>query len=179
MLLNLYCEDDIAKRIIRNLLIKINKEKKDFDKLVNIVKSGAKNKVRDDFDRHKRNFDQFQPKKGYCCVFDGDVYLEGEYDKYKRDKFASFLYPYDNPERVLMSSYLTTNPNRQLSSFLEYGDIHQGFAKMVEIGLAADEDDAYSMCWRCFSQSEDYNALFSQFKTFIFDVVKHFTEIAD
>ena len=178
-LVNLYCEDDMAKQIIRNLLIKINEERKDFDKLVNIVKSGAKNNVRDDYERHKRNFNQFQPKKGYCCVFDGDVFLEDEYDKYKVDPFVFFLYPYNHPERMLISSYLKENPNRQLSSFFEYGDMHQGFAKMVELGLAADESDAYSKCWMCFSQSEDYNTLFSQFKTFILNTVEHFTELAD
>ena len=178
-LVNLYCEDDMAKQIIRNLLIKINEERKDFDKLVNIVKSGAKNNVRDDYERHKRNFNQFQPKKEYCCVFDGDVFLEDEYDKYKVDPFVFFLYPYNHPERMLISSYLKENPNRQLSSFFEYGDMHQGFAKMVELGLAADESDAYSKCWMCFSQSEDYNTLFSQFKTFILNTVEHFTELAD
>ena len=179
-LVNLYCEDEIAKRIIRSLLIKINEEKKGFDKLINIIMSGPKNEVRNDYERHKRNFKQFHPKKGYCCVFDGDVFNENEYNKYKHeDEFSFFLHPRIAPEYSLMSSYLEVNPNRELSSFMHYGDVHRGFEKMVELGLATDANDAYFKCWTHFIKTEDYELLFTEFKAFIFKTVKYFTELVD
>ena len=178
-LVTLYCEDGIAKRIIRGLLIKINEEKKDFDKLVNVVMSGPKNHVQNDYERHKQNFEQFLPRKGYCCVFDGDVFNEHEYEQYKCDAFAFFLYPYKEPERVLLSAYLEETPNSTLLFFITHDNIHQGFAKMVELGLAADENDAYSKCWNAFTRTEDYNMLLSQFRTFVFRTIQHFSELAD
>lgn len=179
-LVDLYCEDDIAKGIIRSLLIKINEEKKGFDKLVNIVMSGPKDEVRNDYERHKRNFSQLLPKKGFCCVFDGDVFNDKVYDKYKKDEeFSFFLYPYREPEYVLLSAYLEKTPNPALSYFIKHDDIHQGFSKMVELGLAADAKDAYSKCWMVFTKTADYNTLFEQFKGFIFRVIQYFNNLSD
>lgn len=179
-LVNLYCEDNITKRIIRNLLIKISEEKKDFDKLINIIISGPKNEVKNDYERHKRNFDQFHPKKGYCCVFDGDVFNENDYHVYRNEsEYSFFLYPHCTPESFLISSYLARHPDQRLSSYMQFEDAHGVFEKMAELSLAADKNDAYSKCWECFMQTDDYNTLFSQFKTFIYKTITHFTEQVD
>ncbi len=69
-LVNLYCEDEEAKFIIRNILVEINETKRNFDRLFNIITSGPINEVKNDYTRHRRNFDQMRSKIGYCCVFD-------------------------------------------------------------------------------------------------------------
>lgn len=47
-LLHLYCEDDIARFILRELLMKLNSKYKYFDRLVNIIESGPANMVKND-----------------------------------------------------------------------------------------------------------------------------------
>ncbi|WP_288352271.1 AAA family ATPase [uncultured Alistipes sp.] len=180
-LITLYCEDDLAKYIIRQMLVQINTEKKHFDRLINIVTSGAINEVNDDYKRHKRNFNQFVPKKGYCCVFDGDYQADPKYSTYNDNNtdFAFFLYPYTAPEKFLIEAYLQQHPNGALRSFMRHEDHHNGFKKMAELGLATEETDARNRCWNAFKSTPDYTQLFDKFKTFIFRTIEHFSNLAD
>lgn len=180
-LVTMYCEDDLAKYIIRQILIKIGIERKYFDRLINIVISGPINEVKIDYERHKRNYSQLRPRKGFCCVFDGDYYEDQNYKKYHDDnnEYAFFLYPYTAPEKFLITAYLQNSPNQELSTFMKHQDHHLGFSKMKDLGLAVDEQDAITRCWREFEVSEDYDKLFEEFKQFIFHTVLYFSELAD
>lgn len=180
-LVTLYCEDDLAKYIIKQMLVQINLEKKYFDRLVNIVMSGAANEVENDYKRHKRNFDQFIPRKGYCCAFDGDYRANPKYSGYHNNEndFAFFLYPYTAPEKFLIGAYLQKHPNGTLASFMQHGDHHNGFEKMVELGLASNADDALNRCWTSFQSTSDYTQLFNEFRQFIFRTVEYFSNLAD
>lgn len=179
-LITLYCEDGLAKYIIRQMFVQINRQKKYFDRLINIVTSGAVNEVENDYKRHKRNFNQFIPKKGYCCVFDGDYQADPRYSGYNNPTdFAFFLYPYIAPEKFLIGAYLQQCPNGTLASFMQHEDHHQGFEKMVELGLAADANEALNRCWGIFKSTADYMRLFGDFQQFIFRTIQHFSDLAD
>lgn len=179
-LITLYCEDGLAKYIIRQMLVQINKQKKYFDRLVNIVTSGAVNDVDNDYNRHKRNFSQFIPKKGYCCVFDGDYQADPKYSGYQNsDDFTFFLYPYIAPEKFLIGAYLQQYPDNTLASFMQYEDHHNGFEKMAELGLATDAKDALNRCWGIFKSTSDYTRLFDDFHQFIFRTITYFSDLAD
>lgn len=180
-LIQLYCEDELAKFIICKIMIKINVNHKYFDRLVNIITSGPIDQVRNDYERHKRNHKQMTLKTGYCCVFDGDFKNDPMYSIYHENEreFSFFLYPYTAPEKFLVKSYLDRNPNIQLSTALSYSDHHALFQEMVNIGLAADDKDARAICWEAFSQTPEYRKFENDFSIFLKRVVLHFSTASD
>ena len=180
-LVQLYCEDIEAEFIIKNILIKINQTKKNFDKLVNIIISGPIDQVKSDYLRHKKNFEYMRIKTGYCCVFDGDHINHDDYSLYHQNpnEFTFFLYPYIAPEKFLVQAYLKVNPHNQLSTALNFSDHHILFQQMVTFGLAADKNQARQICWNEFINSPEYITFESEFTTFIQNTVSHFSQIND
>ncbi|WP_312322486.1 ATP-dependent nuclease [Soonwooa sp.] len=178
-LIQLYCEDNIAEYMIKNLLIELNSTNKYFDRLVNIIKSGPIDQVKNDYERHKRNYNQMRLKIGYACVFDGDHKTHPHFSSYfeNPNEFSFFLYPYLAPEKFLVRNYLINNPNAQLNTALEFSDHHSLFREMVNLGLATDENQALHNCWSSFKNTPDYNKLSTDFKLFIINTVRHFSEI--
>ncbi|WP_288878825.1 hypothetical protein [Pedobacter panaciterrae] len=177
-LVQLYCEDDIAEFIIKNILIQLNATNKFFDRLVNIISSGPIDQVKNDYLRHKRNYKQLRLKIGYCCVFDGDHKDHPNYSNYHEnpEEFSFFLYPYIAPEKFLVKAFLLQNNNAELNTALSYCDHHSLFKEMVNLGLAVDEAQALNLCWIAFSTTPEYNKLVSDLKAFIIKVTKFFSE---
>lgn len=180
-LLNLYCEDDEAEFIIKNILIKINKITKDFSKLINIIKSGPINEVKNDYLRHKKNHPQMRLKTGYCCVFDGDYKEDENYSTYhdNQSEFSFFLYPYIAPEKFLVKAYLNQHSNDQLIVALNTIDHHSLYQEMANLGLATDKGNARQLCWGCFTGTAEYQTLETELTSFLIRVTKHFSEISD
>jgi predicted ATPase len=181
-LLHLYCEDTEAEFIIRSLLIKINEDYKHFDRLINIIKSGPINQVRNDYETHKRNFSQMRLKMGYACVFDGDYQSDSSYSHYHNNpsEFSFFLYPYIAPEKFLVQHYLTANPEYvQLTTALINTDHHSLFQEMVNLGISADKNQARLDCWNVFKNTAEFTTLYDEFKSFIFRTITHFSELSD
>jgi predicted ATPase len=181
-LLHLYCEDNEAEFIIRNILVKLNAEYKHFDRLINIIKSGPINQVRNDYETHKRNFSQMRLKMGYSCVFDGDYQSDPAYSHYHNNpnEFSFFLYPYVAPEKFLVQHFLTANPQHtNLATALINTDHHSLFQEMVNLGISADKYQARQDCWNSFIVTAEYSTLFNDFKTFILRATTHFSELSD
>lgn len=180
-LLQLYCEDTEAEFIIKNILIEIGKTRKNFDRLVNIIISGAINQVKNDYVRHKRNYPQMRLKMGFCCVFDGDYVNEPNYSDYHNhpDEHTFFLYPYIAPEKFLVHSYLTAYPNPQLTTALNYSDHHALFQEMVVLGLATDASQARNLCWQAFIHTPEYHKLEADLTSFLIKTVAHFSKLSD
>ncbi len=176
-LLNLYCEDEVAEFIIKNLLIEINASHKYFNRLINIIKSGPADQVKNDYIRHKRNYNQFRLKLGYACVFDGDFKNDPNYSNYymNPDEYSFFLYPYIAPEKFLVRAFVTTIRNIPLQTALNYSDHHALFQEMVSLGLATDENQARQICWDSFKTKPEYNKLVTDFKYFIIKAAKAFS----
>jgi len=181
-LLHLYCEDTEAEFIIRNLLVKLNDDYKHFDRLINVIKSGPVNQVRNDYETHKRNFAQMRLKMGYACVFDGDYRSNATYSHYHNNpsEFSFFLYPYIAPEKFLVQYFLTANPHyTQLATALRNTDHHSLFQEMANLGISADKNQARQNCWDVFFTTAEYTTLYNDFKTFILRSTAHFSEISD
>lgn len=176
-LLTLYCEDDVAEFVIRKLLITINANHKHFDRLINIIRSGPVDQVKNDYLRHKRNYKQLRLKIGYACVFDGDYKNDPNYSNFhlNPDEFSFFLYPYIAPEKFLVKAYLNMNRNTALQTALEYSDHHALFQEMVNLGLVADESCARNLCWDSFATTPEYNKLRIDFEQFILNVANNFS----
>jgi predicted ATPase len=180
-LVNLYCEDNEAEFIINSLLTELNKSHKNFHKLVNVIKSGPINQVKNDYEMHKRIYPQLRIKTGYACVFDGDYVDNSDYSFYheNQNEFSFFLYPYMAPEKFLVNAYLNQNPNDRLQSALNFSDHHTLFQEMTNFGLAADRNQARNHCWDIFKQTSDYTKLERTFNIFIKRTVKYFSESSD
>ncbi|MEO7047665.1 MAG: hypothetical protein ABI091_20370, partial [Ferruginibacter sp.] len=177
----LYCEDTEAAFIIRNILVTINQTRKYFDRLINIIISGPVDQVKNDYERHKRNYPQLRLKMGYCCVFDGDYKNDPKYSSYHNDpnNFSFFLYPYTAPEKFLVKSYLDAHPNTALSTALNYSDHHALFQEMTNLGLAADPEQALNHCWQSFITTPEYTKLNADLTTFLKKTIKYFSKQSD
>lgn len=181
-LLHLYCEDTEAEFIIKNLLVSLNAEHKYFDRLINIIKSGPINQVRNDYETHKRNFSQMKLKMGYACVYDGDYQSDPTYSHYHNNpsEFSFFLYPYFAPEKFLVQHFLTANSQHtQLATALINTDHHSLFQQMANLGIAADKYQAREYCWNAFIATAEYSTLYNEFKSFILRTTAHFSELSD
>jgi predicted ATPase len=176
-LLHLYCEDEIARFILRELLMKLNTNYKYFDRLINIIESGPANMVKNDYERHKKNYPQMRLEIGYACVFDGDYKNKPDYSQYHNNpnENSFFLYPFTAPEKFLVKSYLDQNPNTVIRSALSISDHHTLFLEMVNEGLASDEKAALLKCWSSFENTAEYRKLENTFNEFILKVTSYFT----
>jgi len=180
-LVQLYCEDALASFLIKKILIDIAKLHPHFYKLVNIIKSGPIDQVKNDYERHKRNFPQYRNKIGYCAIFDGDHKDHPDYSNYFENdsEYALFIYPYETPERFLVKAYLMENDNQELRAALEHIDHHSLFQKMIDFGLATSESDAKSCCYSAFCNTPEFSKHKSDIFDFLISVVKKFSELQD
>lgn len=181
-LLQLYCEDNEAEFIIKNLLNSTSQTHKNFYRLVNIIKSGPINQVRNDYETHKRNFSQMRLKMGYASVMDGDYRNDPKYSQYhgNQSEFSFFIYPYLAPEKFLVQFYLTANPQHtQLRTALINTDHHSLFQEMTNLGIATDKHQARQFCWDAFKLTAEYTTLFNDFKGFIFRTAAYFSNHSD
>jgi predicted ATPase len=180
-LMNLYCEDTEAEFIIKNVLMTINQSKKNFDRLINIIRSGPANEVKDDYLRHKRNFSMMKLKPGYAAIFDGDYKNEANYSNYHNNpsEYTFFLYPYTAPEKFLVKAYLNANPNAALQVALTNIDHHSLFQEMVNLGLASDKAHGRQLCWDAFKDTAEYTTLETELTQFLFKAVTDFSIQSD
>ncbi len=173
-----YCEDELAKFLLGKVLTKIAAEKPHYDRLVNVITSGAANDVRTDYNRHKRNFTQYRNKVGYCAVFDGD---HKELDGYSHffenpEELAAFIYPYEAPEKFLVRAYLAESPNAALLAALTHSQHHMLFQEMCNLGLATDPSDARNTCYAAFERSTEFAKHYADLKAFLWKVTETFSE---
>lgn len=180
-LVYLYCEDEEAEFLIKQILISINTTHPQFDRNFNVIKSGPINEVRDDYTRHKRNFRQLKNKVGYCAVFDGDYASDPLYSQHTKnsDDFVSFIYPYLPPEKFLVRSYLESHPNSELEASLTHDNHHNLFIKMCELGLATDIADARNKCYSAFQNDREFQQHKDELTNLLMRACKYFTELPD
>lgn len=180
-LIRLYLEDDLAEFIIKNLIFQRNERTPFFDRLINIIPSGPKDQVKNDYERHKRNLEKMRPKIGFAAVFDGDCRAEPAYATYDGNdaEYVFFLSPDEAPEKFLIRSFVEINANAALQTSLEQDDHHHLFAKMVNLGLVVDVGQARQRCWDAFSKTPAYQVLKDTFNQFLDRTVLAFSQLVD
>ena len=90
-LVRIYCEVALTRFLVGQALVRVTQEHPHAQRLVNVVMSGPINQVKNDYDRHKRNFDQYCNKVGYCAVFDGDHKEHPNYSGYFENSAEKML----------------------------------------------------------------------------------------
>jgi predicted ATPase len=180
-LVRLYCEDSLAYFLVSQALIRMSQNHPYAHRLFNIVKSGPSDQVKTDYERHKRNYEQYSNKIGYCAVFDGDFKENPDFSGYfeNPEEKAIFIYPYEAPEKFLVRSYLRSNSQNELRAALEHSDHHSLFQAMVNYGISSDPSDARNRCYDCFKDTPEFTKHDNDLIEFLLVVLKHFSIMAD
>lgn len=172
-LFNLYVEDDISKRIVIEAIKELNTEINyiGIKDLIKIVIVGSADKVFNYFEMRKELFSNECAKIGYACILDGDMR-----NLYKDDSGLLF-YHYSTlaPEKYLVDTYLKQYPNSSLKYNLMNINNHFLFNKMVELNLACSKDEAFSICWKVFKNTEEGKKHITELKNFLINCYKHFS----
>lgn len=176
-LFRLYCEDELAKFLIKKVLVSLTYDYPHFHKLVDVICSGPAHQVKNDYDRHKRNFPQYRNPVGYCAVFDGDHKDHPKYSGYfeNPNEDVVFLYPYNAPEKFLVRAYVAQNPNSELSASLQHSEHHSLFQQMANLGLAADAAEARTICYKAFEESPEYTKHYKDLSGFLVRVATQYS----
>ena len=180
-LVHLYCEDDLAAFLIKQILVTMAADDPHKPRLVQVVMSGPANEVNIDYIRHKRNYYQIRNKIGYCAVLDGDKKDEAAFSHYYNNPAEQvlFLYPHEAPEKFLVQAYLNEHPNAELESALRHENHHALLQKMVDCGLATDQADARGKCYASFQGSSEFRIHKDQLTAFLSNVLEMFSSMPD
>ncbi|RZK25586.1 MAG: hypothetical protein EOO43_05135 [Flavobacterium sp.] len=179
-LIDLYCEDSEAKKIIQKALSSIQSQHKlyNFSSLVNIIASGSGSRTHSHYTSHKETYPFKKIKTGYACILDGD-------QKNLKDKTGTpifpveeglhFLYSDESPEKFLVRVYLADNPDINLQYHLNNSNVHSLFEKMIERSICTTKDEAFEKCWDIFEKTTDGQLYFEELQNFIINMVKKYS----
>jgi predicted ATPase len=179
-LVDLYCEDKEAKKIIQKAIssIQIEKSLTNFADLINIVVSGNGHKTYTHFKSHQETYPNKRIKTGYACILDGDRrILKDSTGKisYPKEESLHFIYSNDSPEFFLIFEYLKQYPNSTLTYHLNNSNPHCLFDKMIENSICTTRDEAFEITWNHFITTSDGILYFNELKSFIIKMTKKYS----
>lgn len=172
-LIDLYCEDEVAKKIILKAINKLetNTNFHNLQELINIIVSGSHSKTHNFFMAHKETYNHKKIRSGYVCILDGDTR-----NQYPIDDNLFFLYSNESPELFLTKKYLENFPNTTLEYHINNSDNHCLFDKMNELGIGSTKDDAFESCWKEFEKSNEGTAFITELADFLDSMLQKFSE---
>lgn len=171
-LIDMFCEDECAERIVEKSLQDI--EKRNIpgltSRLFNVIKSGSAADTYSNFIVRGRIYDKVRIKSGHVCVLDGDM-------RDKKDKNKNLLYPpigglfflpgNHPPEKILCDIYEKKNKSKSLRYHIDNSNVHCLFQKMVENCGFASVDEAFDACWKEVMSSDIKKAEFDILTEFL------------
>ncbi len=179
-LVDLYCEDKEAKKIVQKAIssIQIEKGLTNFADLINIVASGTGDKTFTYFRSHQETYPNKRIKTGYACILDGDMRIiknsTGDL-RYPIEECLHFMYSNDSPEKFLVSEYLKQYPDITLNYHLNNSNPHCLFDKMIENSICTTREEAFEKTWNHFITTEKGEQYFKQLKIFILEMTKKYS----
>jgi predicted ATPase len=179
-LVNLYCEDDVSKKIIKKAIYEIQSSKGilNFGELINIIESGSSSDTYMNFKVDKRTFSNKKIRSGYACILDGDMRSETNSSgdlNYPPDDQLFFLFGDASPESYLLETYLNNKPNPTLEYHIQETNAHALFDKMVECSIAIDKNNAFDVCWQEFVSTPNCLILYEELKEFLINSCMKFS----
>ena len=165
-----YVEDKESKSIVDNAIAELNVDNPGFTRLVKPVVIGSANDTYKYF-KTRQSLSSIETLfSKAACILDGDMQL-------KRDRNGNFEFPQeqnlffhhsnDAPEKMLVKFYLADHPNPTLQYHVDNSNPHCLLDKMVEIGLAGDRHQAFTLCFDSYKNSIDGGRHFQELKQFI------------
>lgn len=173
-LVNLFCEDAVARKLIEKALQYIQKNgHRDIHKVVNIISSGSASTVKENYDVLKRIWTESMIKIGYTAVLDGDK--RATYSIQSNDRIT-FLFSDEAPEKFLLRNYLISHPNPKLQHHLNNSNPHIFFIKCIEESVATSEDTVFDLLYQNIEKDSKYQNWLKEFQNFLLNTCKYFSE---
>lgn len=171
-LVDIFCEDKEAYKIIKKAIFSIQTEQKlnNFNDLINPIIVGSADKTYNCLKAHQETYDFKKIKTGVACILDGD-----QRSLYAPEECLHFIYSKESPEQFLVRSLLSIHPQPQLQYHLENSNPHCLFDKMIEFSLSTTKEESFELCWATFLQTADGIVYFDELKSFIVQMAKKYS----
>lgn len=180
-LIDLYCEDDLAKSIIREG-IKYCEEKnslQNISQLINILPVGGHDKGYNFFKNHEFTYPLKKIKTGYGCVLDGDtreiLNKQGQ-PLYPTEENLHFLYSNESPEKFLTRFYLSIHPNETIQYYFYNENNHYLFEVIQQNSNFNNKTEVFNYCWTEFVKTTEGLAYLNDLSDFILNLYSRFSE---
>jgi len=179
-LVDLYCEDDEAKRIIEKGISAVERKNNlnNFSSLINIIVSGSASLTYTYFKSHKDTYDSKKIKVGFGCILDGDMKLvknsKGQFS-YPAEEHLHFLYSNECPEKFLTRAYLNKHPNVNIEYYLENENPHYLFKAIIDNSEFNTKDEVFEYCWTLITDSEKGKIYIKTLEDFLIKLVKYYS----
>lgn len=176
-LIDLFCEDDIAERIINKAKNNIQSQSID-SRLINVIVSGSATDTYLNFLVRTRIYSKVSIKSGHSCVLDGD--MQNLLNKNGQHQFPAqdglfFLLGNDPPEKILCDSYESQNQNSKLRYHIKSSNVHCLFDKMIELGLFTNIDAAFEASWAAFISTTNGTLAFQNLIDFLVNECRRYS----
>lgn len=179
-LVDIYCEDNEAEKIIKKGISKIEKDKKinNFSELINIIVSGSADKTYNYFISAKDTFLLKKVKSGFACILDGDMRniknSKGSLT-YPSQNNLHFLFSSECPEKFLTRAYLEVHPNVTIEYYLENENSHYLLKAIVDNSDFNDTNEVFDYCWSLLIKTEKGKLYFDSLTKFLIDIAKKYS----
>lgn len=179
-LIDIYCEDDEAKKIIRKGIKGVESTFKlnNFNELINIIVSGSADKTYSNFISHKNTFSSKKVRSGFACVLDGDMKLIKDSKgnvTYKPEDDLHFLFSNECPEKFLTRAYLDNHPNVNIEYYLENENPHYLFQAIINNSDLNDKYEVFEYCWNLLMETDKGKIYFESLKEFLIKMAKKYS----
>ncbi len=159
-LIDLYCEDNEAKKIISKGIKNVSEKYglNNFKELINIISVGSADKTFKCFEADVLSYNHKKIKTGCGCVLDGDMKLiknsDGKLSFLKNDDLH-FLYSNECPEKFLTKIYLEKHPNINIQYYYENENPHFLFQAIMDNSELSDKNEVFETCWNFFIETDN------------------------
>lgn len=170
-LIDIFCEDDLAKKIIHKTIDMLNKDKVEVKpELINIIDSGSADNTYRNFIVRKNLFDKVLIRSGHACILDGDMREEktGVGDNKFPDQDGLYFLPSNlAPEKLLCDAYEKSHKNSSMRYHIDNSNSHCLFQKMMEIYHISNSNEVFELCWNELIKDEVFMEEFTALVDFI------------
>lgn len=179
-LVEVFCEDRCAAKIIKKALIDISSKHSSFSRLIEVVPIGAANETFQCYAMHLLAYNKKEHNtRGYACILDGD--MKGKHDKkgvllYPPQECLYFLGSAVAIEKALLTSYLDKHPCSKLEYYIHHTNPHCLFQKAVEKEIFSSEEEGFQKCWETYLLAVEGKIAFLNLKKFLTRVAKKFSK---
>lgn len=179
-LIDLYCEDEEAFKIIQKGIKGVEKTYKinNFSELINVIISSSADKTFSNFISHKNTYSLKKVKSGFACVLDGDMKTvkdsKGTATYIPQDNLH-FIYSNECPEKFLTRAYLSEHPNVNIEYYLENENPHYLFQAIIDNSELNDKNEVFEYCWDIVVKTDKGKIYFTSLQTFLIEMAKKYS----
>lgn len=176
-LVNVYVEDSISRKIVEKAIGILVVSKPKINKMINIVEVGSASQTYDYFKTKQKIYQKERINCGYACILDGDMRDKKNHDgllQYPTQDLLFFHLSNYSPERMLVEAYSNEHKDTVLEYHVAKYNPHMLLDKMVELGLASSNSDAFDKCWNSLMKTEAGTNYLNELNDFLYRCCQHF-----